>query len=291
MKIAYLIDRESIGGGCEYIRRKSDERRMMNDECRTFYSEKGECRAKIVDEWGADLVVVNHLKALVQLLGRPWERPHGKVRMVVHGIHLRGCRGLKYAMRRMLESWLYRRCDEIVALTESDRTDILRLYGRDLNVVVEPNTLDGWVPRLAEGLPPGVDGRFKYICIARFGYQKGQDRWIRMQGERSMEKGECAEERTLFIGDGETLEGCKRLAERLGVMEQCVFAGAIPDADRYLKCAEIVVSPSRWEGMPYLLMMARALGCRILATDCPGNREVLAGYENWERLAFAPNVV
>ena len=46
----------------------------------------------------------------------------------------------------------------------------------------------------------------------------------------------------------------------------------------------IVVSPSRWEGMPYLMMKARALGCRVLATDCPGNRDVLAGYERWERL-------
>ena len=36
------------------------------------------------------------------------------------------------------------------------------------------------------------------------------------------------------------------------------------------------------EGMPYLLMKARALGCRILATDCPGNSDVLAGYEKWE---------
>ena len=55
-------------------------------------------------------------------------------------------------------------------------------------------------------------------------------------------------------------------------------------AERYLKCAPVVVSPSRWEGMPYLLMKARALACRILATDCPGNRDVLKGYEKWEVL-------
>ena len=79
------------------------------------------------------------------------------------------------------------------------------------------------------------------------------------------------------------LEKCKRLAKELGVEDLCVFAGAIPEAERYLKCATVVVSPSRWEGMPYLMMKARALGCRILATDCPGNRDVLAGYEKWEK--------
>ena len=88
----------------------------------------------------------------------------------------------------------------------------------------------------------------------------------------------------MFIGDGPTLAECKRLAKELGVEELCVFAGAIPEAERYLKCAEVVVSPSRWEGMPYLMMKARALGCRILATDCPGNRDVLTGYEKWEKL-------
>lgn len=302
MKTAYLIDHESIGGGCEYIQRKSAERQMMKGDCRTFYSEKGECRAKVLDEWGADEIVVNHLRALLQLLGWPWERPKGRIRFVVHGIHPRkydwmmrefGLQGLgalpgwlcawgKRCLRRSLEAWLYRRCDEIVALTDGDRADILRLYGRKLNVVVEPNTLDGWKPQLAENLPPGITGSFKYVFIGRFDYQKGQDRWIKEEVKGKKKKGQAG--RTLFIGDGETLENCKVLAEELGVADQCVFAGAIPDADRYLKCAEVVVSASRWEGMPYLLMKARALGCRILATDCPGNREVLAGYDKWELL-------
>ena len=63
-----------------------------------------------------------------------------------------------------------------------------------------------------------------------------------------------------------------------------MFAGAILEAEQYLKCAPVVVSPSRWEGMPYLMMKVRALGCRILATDCLGNRDVLMGYEKWEVL-------
>lgn len=178
---------------------------------------------------------------------------------------------------------MYHRCDRIVALTESDRADVLRFYGRGLNVEVEPNTLEGWVPQLARDLPPGVTGPFDYICIGRFDYPKGQDRWIgRMRNEElGMRNGGG---RTLFIGDGPTRVACVALSKKLGVTDRCVFAGAIPEAERYLKCASVVVSPSRWEGMPYLLMKARALGCRILATDCPGNRDVLAGYEKWEKL-------
>lgn len=285
MKVAYLTDKESLGGGCEYIARKSAARQAGGDVCRTFYSNRGECTVAKVDAWGAEEIVVNHLKALVQLQGNPFRCAKGRVTFVVHGIHLRKYVwrrneggslfevSLPFWLRRGLESWLYHRCDRIVALTESDRADILRFYGRGLNVEVEPNTLEGWTPNLAGGLPSGVTGQFDYICIGRFDYQKGQDRWI------------CAlRGRTLFIGDGPTRGACESLAKELGVADRCVFAGAIPEAERYLKCAPVVVSPSRWEGMPFLLMKARALGCRILATDCPGNRDVLKGYEKWEVL-------
>ena len=291
MKIAYLIDRDSLGGGMEYVRRQVAAH--PDDECRVFFANRGECTAKNMDGWGAEKIAVNHLKALLQLMGNPLKRPKGRVTFVVHGIHLRkymwmmregGVAGIRalpsYWLRRGLEAWLYRRCDRIVALTSTDRDDILRLYGRGLKVDVEPNTLDGWVVEMSDSLPSGIEGPFKYLCIGRFDYQKGQDRWIREIGNRE-------DGRTLFIGEGPTLTKCKCLAAELGVEDLCVFAGAIPEADRYLKCAEIVVSPSRWEGMPYLMMKACVLGCRILATDCPGNQDVLAGYEKWEKLELA----
>ena len=298
MKIAYLVDRDSLGGGMEYIRRQIAAHPA--DECRVFFSERCECSPRQMDAWGAEEIVVNHLKALVQLQRNPLRRPKGMVTFIVHGIHLRkydwkikecGAWGpcalalrLVRALRLLLELYLYRRCDRIVALTTTDREDVLRRYGRDLKVDVEPNTLDGWTAEMSDALPPGIEGPFKYLCIGRFDYQKGQDRWIGKIGNREQGIGNRLDLRTLFIGSGQMLVKCKRLAKKLGVEDLCVFAGAIPEAERYLKCAEVVVSPSRWEGMPYLMMKARALGCRILATDCPGNRDVLAGYEKWEKL-------
>ena len=290
MKIAYLIDRDSPGGGMEYIRRQVAA--QPDDECRVFLSERGECTARRMDEWGAEEIVVSHLRALLQLLGNPLKRPRGRVTFVVHGIHLRKYDFLPKTpmnrigrfLRRRLEACLYHRCDRIVALTPTDRDDILRLYGRNLKVDVEPNTLDGWTAEMADSWPEGIEGSFKYLCIGRFDYPKGQDRWIREIGIRDQGSGIRRDMRTLFIGDGPMLAECRRLAQELGIGDLCAFAGAIQEADRYLKCADVVVSPSRWEGMPYLMMKARALGCRILATDCPGNRDVLAGYEKWEKL-------
>jgi len=298
---AYLIERDAIGGGMEYIRRKGALDERAGRLWRVFFSSRGECRARVINAWGAGEIVINHFRALFQLFCNSFQRPKGRVTFVVHGIHLRKydwmilekVRGmgnalpvlyLKRFVRRALESWLYHCCDRIVALTPTDRDDILRLYGQDLNVEIEPNTLDGWTPNLAKELPAGIRGPFEYLCIGRFDYQKGQDRLIRAVGHIPHPLDTSLIPRTLFIGDGPMRAECEKLAADLGVADRCVFAGAIPDADRYLKCAEVVVSPSRWEGMPYLMMKARALGCRILATDCPGNRDVLEGYEKWEKL-------
>lgn len=298
MKVAYLIDKEAIGGGNEYVLRKIASRKR--DICRVFYASKNECTIRQLNKWGADEIVVNHLKALLQLFVNPFKCPKGRVIFVVHGVHLRKYiwkmneqRGMRiaflfqYYLRRGVEAILYRRCNNIIALTDDDKKAIMHLYGRNLPVTVESNTLEGWEPHLAENCPPGVVGPYEYLCIGRFSYQKGQDRWIRFLHKNYSYTAESSNQssgRTLFIGDGETFEACRKLSIRLGVSHICTFAGAIAEADKYLKCAKTIVSPSRWEGMPYLLMKARSLGCRILATDCPGNHEVLDGYDYWKRL-------
>ena len=147
MRRAYLIDRDSVGGGMEYIRRQIAAH--PHDECRVFASVRGECTAGRMNAWGADVVHANHLKALVQLFRNPFTRPRGKVVFTVHGIHLRKFdflpktlpNRIKRFLRLALERRLYRKCDELIALTETDAADIRRLYGTDLPVRVEPNAV------------------------------------------------------------------------------------------------------------------------------------------------------
>ena len=135
MRRAYLIDRNSVGGGMEYIRRQVAAH--PGDECRVFFSDRGECTAAKMDEWGADVVHANHLKALLQLLRNPFARPRGKIVFTVHGIHLRKYDFLprtfanrtKRWLRLRVERWLYGRCDRLIALTQTDAADMQRLYG------------------------------------------------------------------------------------------------------------------------------------------------------------------
>lgn len=284
MKIAYLIDKDSVGGGMEYIRRQIAA--CPDDEAKVFFSDRSECTARKMNAWGADIVHANHLKSLAQLFRNPFVRPRGHVVFTVHGIHLRKydflpktpLNGFRRWLRLSLERWLYRKCDKIVALTETDAADIQRLYGPGLPVAVEPNVVDmaefAAVPR--EELRYRPD-EFAFACIARFDFPKGQDVLVRAiaLAQGALRK---ASKKTLLVGGGQTLDEIMRLAEKEGVADIIEFAGEIPSAGVYMTCARHLVAPSRWEGMPYLLLEAVARGRSVIASDCPGNCDVLKGY-------------
>ena len=283
MRRAYLIDRDSVGGGMEYIRRQIAAH--PDDESRVFFSCRGECTARKMNAWEADVIHANHLRALIQLFRNPFSKPKGKVIFTIHGIHLRKydflpksfANRLRRAFRLLLERRLYRRCGKLIALTETDEADIQRLYGPALPVVIEPNSVrTDELIRPSEGLRYSP-GTFAFVCIARFDFQKGQD--ILLQAiAQVQDKLRAYGRRTLLIGGGPTLEEMKSLADTLGISDIVEFAGEIPDAGVYMTCAKKLVAPSRWDGMPYLLLEAVARGASVIASDCPGNRDVLKDY-------------
>ena len=283
VRLAYLIDRDSVGGGMEYIRRRIAAHPTA--DCRVFFAARGGCTAAAMNAWGADVVHVNHLRALVQLFRNPFVKPKGKIVFTVHGIHLRKydflpgtfVNRMKCRLRLWLERWLYRKCDKIIALTETDAADIQRLYGPGLTVAVEPNVVDmAEFAKPVEGLRYKPD-EFAFACIARFDFQKGQDLLLRAIASAQLALRGVGG-RTLFIGDGPTLSEAKKFAAASGISDIVEFAGEIPNAGVYMTCASHLVAPSRWEGMPYLLLEAVARGRSVIASDCPGNRDVLKDY-------------
>lgn len=274
MRIAFLIDKDAIGGGNDYIRRQIAAH--PEAECRVFYADRGECTARKVNAWGADLVWVNHLRALVQLFRCPCARPKGEVIFTVHGIHLRKydflpktfANRVKRALRLSLERRLYRRCARLVALTPTDAADVARLYGGDLSVSVEPNVLAPTEIRPRPADCRWAEDAFDYAMIARNDFQKGQDVLFAAVAQAA-ERLRAAGRRMLLIGGADVPAVIADLVEN---------AGPIPDAGVYMTCARTLIAPSRWEGMPYLLLEAVARGRDVIASDCPGNRDVLAGY-------------
>ncbi|MEU5160561.1 glycosyltransferase family 4 protein [Streptomyces sp. NPDC020875] len=124
--------------------------------------------------------------------------------------------------------------------------------------------------RQRAGLPEltGVpDGAPVVLCVGRLCRQKGQDVLLAAWPEV---RAAAPEARLVLVGDGPDRAALTRLAPP-GVR----FAGAIRDIRPWLRAADVVVLPSRWEGMALAPLEAMACGRPVVVTDVSGARESL----------------
>jgi glycosyltransferase involved in cell wall biosynthesis len=91
--------------------------------------------------------------------------------------------------------------------------------------------------------------------------------------------------RLIIIGSGPSELQLRRQARALGLEENIAFLGRRYDVPRLLQGIDIFVLPSFFEGCSNALIEAMAAGKAIVASNVPGNREVL-GYDGF---LFDPN--
>ncbi|GGZ49666.1 glycosyltransferase [Streptomyces subrutilus] len=105
------------------------------------------------------------------------------------------------------------------------------------------------------------------VCVGRICPQKGQDVLLRAWPQLL---GRVPAARLALVGDGPDADRLRTTAPA-GVH----FAGAAPDIRPWLRAADLVVLPSRWEGMALAPLEAMACGRPVLVSDVSGARESL----------------
>jgi glycosyltransferase involved in cell wall biosynthesis len=82
----------------------------------------------------------------------------------------------------------------------------------------------------------------------------------------------------------------------LGIADAVSLPGIVQDPERWMAQCALFVLPSRYEGFPNALLEAMAMGCAVIAADCPsgprelvldGKNGLLVPPENVEALAAA----
>jgi len=136
--------------------------------------------------------------------------------------------------------------------------------GVDLRRYAVADTAARAAARHALRLDPGAP---LAVCVGRVTRQKGQDvllaAWPRVRAE-------CPDATLALIGDGDQLAALSA-APAPGV----TFAGAVDDVRSWLAAADLVVLPSRWEGLPLTVLEAFASGRPVVASRVPGLAEVV----------------
>ncbi|MBN2244687.1 MAG: glycosyltransferase family 4 protein [Candidatus Aminicenantes bacterium] len=83
------------------------------------------------------------------------------------------------------------------------------------------------------------------------------------------------EARFIIVGDGPMMAKVKNMIERFGLQEIVFLLGERPDAHRIMSQFDVFILPSLWEGLPYVLMEAGALGLPVVASNIAGVREII----------------
>jgi glycosyltransferase involved in cell wall biosynthesis len=179
--------------------------------------------------------------------------------------------------QRLGMRWAYSRLDALVAVSQGVAGELQAAMGRmNLPIMVLPNPVVSDAFLEAASLPcphPWLEATEPcLVAIGRLTPQKDMATLLEaMALVRSRHKA-----RLLILGDGPLRMALEQQRKRLGLDEVVQFVGFAAHPAAYLARARLFVLSSRWEGSPNALTEALALGCPVVATDCPhGPRELL----------------
>jgi glycosyltransferase involved in cell wall biosynthesis len=144
-------------------------------------------------------------------------------------------------------------------------------------MIYVPNAIDTAAWRVPRREPRG--GPLVGLCAARFVERKRQVDIIRAV-ELLDRRGVSIEMR--FVGDGELLEECRALAERIGVGDRCRFLGRVDHREMpgMMSSCDVFVLASVWEGMSGAALEAMASGLPIVGTDVSGISDLFVDGES-----------
>lgn len=171
-----------------------------------------------------------------------------------------------------------RRADRLVALTGEGADEIMRFGFPAERVRTIPNGVDSTVYRAADCPAPSPDEPLRLLFVGRLAHQKGLDILLAALA--------AIRERVRFhlrvIGDGNDRATLVALAAKLKIGHLVEFTGARADVIRDYAWCELLVLPSRFEGMPNVVLEAMSCSRPVLGTEVGGIADlVLDGVNGW----------
>lgn len=202
----------------------------------------------------------------------------------IHGIHYLHYRNP--AAKRafiLLERWLSRSTDAVVFVSVADMERAARLRlarppkARLIRNGVSPVQPGRFRDPAAVRAELGAVGRPLVVAVSRLHRQKGVSFLLRAVAHV---RAEVPQVKVVVAGGGPLAERLGAELKVLRLEDSVTLLGERKDASDILAAADLFVLPSLWEGLPYVLVEAAALGKPIVATDIDGVREVVRSGAN-----------
>jgi glycosyltransferase involved in cell wall biosynthesis len=181
---------------------------------------------------------------------------------------------------REIETHLSGETHALIAVSESEAATFARSgVVAEEKIRIVPNGIDPapWesarpVARAELGL--GDDAPLAAV-VGLLNVAKGQDIALEALALRGLERLQV-----FFAGHGELAAALEERARTLALGPRVRFLGFRDDVPALIAAAEFVLVPSRWEGMPYVVLESMAAGRPVVATPVDGARDLIGEADN-----------
>jgi glycosyltransferase involved in cell wall biosynthesis len=167
---------------------------------------------------------------------------------------------------RLLEWLMLPVTTAVVAVSHEERSHGRAVLGsRADRIQVNPNGVD--VSRFCpEGPLAERTGEPLVVCVGRLCHARAPDLAV-----AALPLMLTPAVHLRLVGDGEDRAAIEEQIDALGLREQVELAGFRPDPAPDLRAADVVVIPSRYDGMALVLLEAMACGAAVVATRVSGS--------------------
>lgn len=164
----------------------------------------------------------------------------------------------------------------IFAVSKEVKESFVKFYPQQKErTFVFPNIIDSEKVRRMAQEPGGFSDEYdgvRLLTVGRLCYQKGYD--IAIQAMNLL-KQRGYRVRWYVLGEGEERAHLKRQIAALGLEKDFCLLGQVENPYPYYRQTDLYVHATRYEGKSIAIQEAQILGCAVIASDCPGNREQL----------------
>jgi glycosyltransferase involved in cell wall biosynthesis len=172
---------------------------------------------------------------------------------------------------------LYPRADAVICLSDAMKKDLAANFAippQKLVKIYNPVDIERIRQAASSGGSPYSGAGPHLAAAGRFGREKGFDLLLDAlpQVLAAYPQAQLA-----LLGDGPCDAALRAQAEKLGVAGAVSFPGMQQNPWRYFLHADLVLVPSRYDGLPNVPLEALAVGAQVVATDCPGAIREISG--------------
>lgn len=222
------------------------------------------------------------------IVGR-WAARLARVPVIVHTVHGWGHHPYQHVLMRNLYKFL-ERC----TVPFTDKLIVVSRLNADKGLADGIGTADKYVTihssiNLQEFMEVSCDAaevkkslgmdpsRPVVGTVGRFTPQKNPRDFVRVA---ALVRTQVPEAQFLFVGDGGMRNECEQLRAELGLENAMFFPGMREDVPQMLRCMDVFILTSLWEGLPRVIPQAMAVGLPVVANAVDGVCEVVRDGDN-----------